>query len=208
MVLASERNDLYKPPFYCNIFIATRGFNTIVDGATDAMFHELSREFGDITIYFHQGFLQAAEYVFESISNLLDYENVYFVGHSYGAAVSNVLCVLTKLNDKYINRQVYSYAFAPPLSMSTIPGHVQECIFSFINAHDIVPHLSLYNARNTIDLMNSDIRKFFNSLMSRLEKSDTFGKSLRTLFLQYENEIASLITGASQSFHVKTNVGN
>ena len=166
--------------------------------------------FGDITIYFHQGFLQAAEYVFESISNLLDrdYENIYFVGHSYGAAVSNVLCVLTKLNNKYKNRQVYSYAFAPPPSMSTIPGQVQECMFSFINAHDIVPHLSLSNVRNTIDLMNLDIRKFFNSVMSKLEKSDTFGKSLRTIFLQYENDLVSLITGASQSFHVKKNIGN
>ena len=50
MILASEKNDLSKPQFYCienmnNIFIATKGSDTIVDGATDAMFHELSREF-------------------------------------------------------------------------------------------------------------------------------------------------------------------
>lgn len=111
-------------------------------------------------IYFHYGFYIAANYIIDNIINFLtgDYENIYFVGHSYGAGVSIALCMLTKSKDELINKKIFAMAFAPPPSMSRCPADIAECIFAFINRHDFVPNACLYNIANTMKIYHFPLK--------------------------------------------------
>lgn len=218
VVYASEINDKYKPKFYCveffnKIFVVTRGSVSDDDWVTDFMCDEVHKTFNnEIDIYFHRGFFTAANYILSNITEIIerDYDEIYFVGHSYAAAVSNVLCLITKMHPNFKDKDIYSYAFAPPPSMSKIPGHIQDCMFSFINRYDIVPHLSLNNLKNTLDLTDRNVRELLDSIINLvLQKNNCeYAHKLASYTEKYKNDLISLIQNIAGDFHIRKNIGN
>ena len=102
-IRASETNEIYKPKFYCieyasNLYVVTRGSKSDVDFMTDLDCIEVKKNINGKEIYFHRGFYEASNYVFNSVFDLLNkkYQTIYFIGHSYAAAVSSILTLLTK----------------------------------------------------------------------------------------------------------------
>lgn len=103
---------MYKPKFYClehsnDLYVVVRGSESNDDWLTDFDCNEVHQIIRGKDIYFHYGFYTAANYIIDNINTFLtrDYENIYFVGHSYGAGVSSVLCMLTKNKDELINKK-------------------------------------------------------------------------------------------------------
>lgn len=158
-IFASEENDFFKPVFYCiedsdqNLFIVTRGSNSGYDYSTDFVCYEVNQTINGKVTYFHKGFYEASIYILSKISGFLkkNYKTIYFIGHSYAAAVSSILTLLTKSNTELSNKDIYGIAFAPPPAMSPIPANISDCIYSFINKNDIVPSLCLANLANMVD---------------------------------------------------------
>lgn len=170
VVFSCEINEKYKPKFYCleesdDLYVVIRGSKSKVDWLTDFDCQEVKHEIDGSYIYFHNGFYNAANYILSKVDHFLnkEYKTIYFVGHSYAAAVSSVLCVLTKTQNKFKNKKIFTMAFAPAPSMSRCPSTVSDCIFAFINRNDIVPHMSLYNLLNTVRIYDTNCDLYVNS---------------------------------------------
>ena len=216
VLYSSDVNDQFKPKFYCvedmnKLYVCTRGSVSFFDFLTDFTCHEVCVEINGSNYYFHKGFIEAANFILPQISEFLDrdYEETYFIGHSYGAAVSNVLCMLTKSNEKYKEKKIFSIAFAPPPSMSKIPAHIQECMYSFINKEDIIPHMSLLNILHTVDLKQIPLSTFFSNFCNflRASKNKTIMKFVEFLD-KYEKEIMKTLESVHGELHVHKNIGN
>lgn len=156
VIHSSEENDMFKPVFYCleesnDLYVITRGSFSTNDWMTDFDCKEAKCEINGTNIYFHQGFYSSANYVLNSISSILEnnYQTIYFIGHSYGASVSALLCLLTKSQDKFKDRNIYALAFGSAPSMSYCPPEIENCIFTFINGDDLIPSFCLFNTLNT-----------------------------------------------------------
>lgn len=216
VIFSSETNDLFKPVFYCiehqnKLFVATRGSDSKFDWMTDFTCYEVIKEINGSDVYFHKGFLAAASYILSLISEFMqrDYSEIYFVGHSYAAAVSNVLCMLSKAHEKFKDKKIFSFAFAPPPSVSKIPGCIQECMFSFINKYDIVPHLSLRNIQNTINLQKIPVDVYLNKAKFILRSFNSdYSNTFADLIEQYEDELSKSLNSAKNDLHVHKNIGN
>lgn len=164
-------NDIYQPMFYCieynnNIYIVTRGSASKPDLLTDIDCKEVQKEINEKEIYFHRGFYNAAKYVFDLAFNWLtgNYKIIYFIGHSYGASVSSILCLLAKTHERLKNKKIFSMAFAPAPAMSFCPSYIEECIFAFINREDIVPSFSLSNTLNLARRSHLSLQNYSNCI--------------------------------------------
>ena len=137
-----------QPIFYIyqqdnDLYVAIRGSTDNEDFSTDMMFTETRTEYKE---FFHTGFYQAAQFVFETVKQYTkDFTgNVYFTGHSYGAAVAHVLHVLQHHEDP--NVKVQSFGFAPvPCMNLEADDDIRNDMFSFVNDDDIIPTLSIPN---------------------------------------------------------------
>lgn len=147
-VLYSSTNcEIEKPVFFVYtqddaLFIIIRGSQDDEDFGTDAEFTETITDFG----VFHTGFYNAACYVYENTKEYINSWNgpIYFVGHSYGASVSQVLIVMSYFYNKDIN--AYSLAYAPVPAMDlTADDKIQDRLYAIVNDDDIIPTLSIPN---------------------------------------------------------------
>lgn len=143
----STTNEIEKPVFYVYtqdqaLFIITRGSYSDADFSTDAKISETIQDFG----VFHTGFFNAASYVYDQTKDYINSWNgpVYFLGHSYGASVSQILGVLTYHYNTSVD--FYSFAYAPMPSMDlAADDRIVDRLYAFVNDDDIVPTLSVPN---------------------------------------------------------------
>ena len=156
IIFSSEENDLSKPVFYCleesnDLYVITRGSFSEKDWITDFDCKEIKCEINGTNYYFHQGFYNSAIYVLNSITSLIEknYDTIFFIGHSYGASVSALLCLLTKSQTKFKDKNIFALAFGSAPSMSSCPPEIENCIFTFINGDDLIPSFCLFNTLNT-----------------------------------------------------------
>ena len=125
------------------LYCAVRGSTDPADFSTDVIFTETRTSYG----IFHTGFYNASVFVYQSLEPFLlsgKYREVRLTGHSYGAAVSQVLHVM--IHNKITGVDVFSYAFAPVPAMNlAADDEVRKDMFAFVNDDDIVPTLSVPN---------------------------------------------------------------
>lgn len=178
-LLASEKNEIYKPKFYCledsnNLFVVTRGSHSLVDWKTDFACKEICQKINGDKIYFHFGFHKAANYILTQIDGFLkkDYKTIYFIGHSYAAAVSSVLTLLTKSDEKFKKRNIYGIAFAPPPAMSYVPSNISDCIYAFINRCDLVTSFSLFNVVNMAAKNRISTKLIFRKILRQIKNQN------------------------------------
>ncbi|OHT01972.1 hypothetical protein TRFO_31046 [Tritrichomonas foetus] len=137
-----------KPIFYIYtqdgaLFVAIRGSQDNEDFATDTMFTETKTEHRE---FIHSGFYGAAQFVFETVKQYTKGFTgpIYFTGHSYGAAVSQVMHVMQYHEDPTLD--VTSFAFAPVPSMNLeADDEIRDKMYAFVNDDDIIPTLSIPN---------------------------------------------------------------
>lgn len=158
----STISDFEKPVFYVyieeeSLFIITRGSLSTNDYLTDAEISEISTEYG----VFHKGFYNAANFVFENVQPLINSWNgpVFFVGHSYGGSVSQIMLVMSHRTNQSINAYALSFAPMPCMNISTENNRIQNRIFTVINNNDIVPTLSVANVHKKFAFLSKAIDK-------------------------------------------------
>lgn len=152
--------EIEKPVFFVytqdnSLFIVTRGSQDDEDFGTDAKFTETVTEFG----VFHTGFLNAALYVYAETKDYINSWDgpVYFVGHSYGASVSQILNVMSYYYNPDLN--AYSFAFAPMPAMDiTADDKIQDRLYAIVNDDDIIPTLSVPNVYEKFHVLYPTIR--------------------------------------------------
>lgn len=158
MVLKYNTTDYhYHPVYYVytqdnTLFIITRGSKTYDDFATAAIFSELTTKYGT----FHTGYYKAALYVWDQVKDFVrDYSGkVVFVGHSYGAAVAQIMHIFA--NDQFPHKKIpyESYCFAAPPAMNEEAyAPIKNQMYTFVNDDDIVPTLSIPNCLNRFHLI-------------------------------------------------------
>lgn len=157
----SSINEFEKPVFYTykqdnSLFIITRGSISTEDYLTDAEISETTTDFG----VFHTGFYNAASYVYKNTKELINNWNgpVYFVGHSYGASVSQILIVIAYHYKKDLDAYALSYAPMPAMNLSA-DDHIQDRIITIVNDDDIVPTLSIPNVNKKFKFLFPAIEK-------------------------------------------------
>ena len=156
----STYDSPYHPVFYVysqdnTLFVITRGSKSYDDFATAAIFSEMTTEYGT----FHTGYYKAALYVWEEVKDYVrDFPGkVVFVGHSYGAAVAQILHIFANAKfprNAHKNSMPYeSYCFAAPPAMDEKAyAHIKDYMYTFVNDDDIVPTLSIPNCLNRFHL--------------------------------------------------------
>lgn len=168
----------YTPYFYCKDELDTRyvlikgtNFNVGGDVVTDLSCTEISEEINGKLIHFHKGFFIASQNIYKEIINDLGkFEKIYFIGHSYGASVASILCLLAKSNKDLSDKEIYAMAFAPAPAMSYCPEDIADCIFVFINNHDPIPRCCAYNISKALDHYKDD--NFIQTLKEFIEKNE------------------------------------
>ncbi|KAK8834624.1 hypothetical protein M9Y10_033723 [Tritrichomonas musculus] len=157
----SSYDTPYHPVFYVysqdnTLFVLTRGSKTYDDFATAAIFSEMTTEYGT----FHTGYYKSALYVWKEVKDYVrDFSGkVVFVGHSYGAAVSQILHIFA--NDQFPRKgkknsiPYESYCFAAPPTMNEEAyAPIKNYMFTFVNDDDIVPTISIPNCLNRFHLI-------------------------------------------------------
>ena len=133
-----------KPEFFVltmhsDVFVVVRGSASEADFATlDEMDDRVTR----IGV-FHEGFYNAAEYVIEKAWNHISGCTgvVYFVGHSYGGAVSTIAATL--LNFWYPEKDVRAVTFGSVPSVDeNLRRYSSDIVASFVLDNDMVSTLS------------------------------------------------------------------
>lgn len=160
VLYSSTTCEIEKPVFFVyiqdnSLYIVTRGSQDDEDFATDAEFTETVTDYG----VFHTGFYNAAVYVYEHTKEYINSWNgpVYFVGHSYGAAVSQILTVMSYHFKNDID--AYSFAYAPMPAMDiTADDKIQDRLYAIVNDDDIIPTLSVPNVYEKFHLLYPTIR--------------------------------------------------
>lgn len=160
MIYRSDVVEVHHPPFYVYelnnaLYVVVRGSKCVEDYLTDVEMMEKTTEYG----VFHTGFYNASMYVLDQIENIIKSYNgpVYFIGHSYGASVADILLVITRT--KYPDRDLNAIGFAPVPAISTELSHIHwEKIVSFRNDADLVPTLSVPNICKTLSVLNPFLR--------------------------------------------------
>ena len=157
MEFYSTKNEQYKPVFFGykygdDLYITIRGSATDADFITDFDYAETTAKFGSNTINVHNGFYQAAKYVFEQTKTYMKETtgNIYITGHSYGASVSTVLGLMALTDSQTKNLKIGIIAIAPAPSVSALPSSLSPYIVNIINDGDIVPSMSIPNAYNVV----------------------------------------------------------
>ena len=181
IIYKNTDNGVFKPVFYVGVknqdlYVVIRGSYSIFDWITDAQVSVNSIS----TYSYHRGFMCAADYVWNQISNIIDDYvkkgySIIFTGHSYGGSVAQILHhfaykkYLMQINDLY---DISSYVFGAAASMGARPAkHIKNNCFSFVYCNDIVPRLLKF----VDDFRNSG--GFRNELI-RLAISDFYKNSL------------------------------
>lgn len=124
-----------------SLFVVTRGAASTYDFQTILDMSEIETKYGT----FHTGYYKAAKYVYDDllpfIENMKDKpKHFYFVGHSYGGAVSASLILL------FQNENYKSVVFgAPPVVDLLHSKRYENCIASFVADNDLIPTLSVPN---------------------------------------------------------------
>ena len=134
-----------------SLFIVTRGSSESEDFGTDSNFTEVTTDYGT----FHGGFYYASLYVYEQTKDYINSWDgpVYFVGHSYGASVSQILCVLTEhFNPGKVDFYSFAYAPMPAMDLSADDRILQRMI-AIINDDDIIPTLSIPNCYQRLKIL-------------------------------------------------------
>ena len=157
MEFYSTKNEKYKPVFYGyeyggDLYISIRGSSTDADFITDFDYAETTAKFGSYTINVHNGFYQAAKYVFEQAKTYIQEAsgNVYITGHSYGASVATVLGLMALTDSLTSKKPIGIIAIAPAPSLSALPSKYSPFFVNIINDGDIVPSMSIPNAYNVV----------------------------------------------------------
>jgi len=137
------------------LVVSIRGTANLADILTNMLIQDsepVVLQTGD-TVQFHNGILQAAEYVLENIScELAGVTKVVFTGHSLGGGVAQVCGLLLETK---MDVEVYSFA-APPVireaenSTSLLSEHIATSLphlrsYNFILDKDLICHLSAQN---------------------------------------------------------------
>lgn len=147
--------DISKPVFYVlkkdeTLFVVTRGSQNTCDFETVLDMDDVITPYGT----FHSGFFKAGKYVYDSVKTLLDNNtHVYFIGHSYGGAVSaSCVAMLKSMN---VHAPVTAITFGCPPVMHSENQEVKAAILSFVNDYDMIPTLS---APNLLRLMQERLK--------------------------------------------------
>ena len=139
--------------YYDNsLYVITRGSKVSDDYATAAVFTELTSEYGT----FHTGYYKAAMYVWSNVKRYVEAfpnrGNVYFIGHSLGAAVSQILHIFAK--NELPEKTYYSFNYAcPPVMSDGADSKIEKNAYTFVNDDDIVPTLSIPNSLEKFKLI-------------------------------------------------------
>ena len=93
--------------------------------------------------------------------------------------------------------------------MSRVPAFVQDCMYSFINKEDVIPHLSLSNILNTINLKEIDFETYLDMFI-KLCKSSMIKKAqdISNLLEKHKKEIVKTFHAIKDDLHVNKNIGN
>ena len=108
-----------------------------------------------------------------------------------------------KTDEKYKDKKIFSLAFAPPPSMSRVPEFVQDCMYSFINKEDVIPHLSLSNILNTMNLKEIYFETYLDMFI-KLCKSSMIKKAqdISNLLEKHKKEIVKTFHAIKDDLHV------
>lgn len=178
-------SKISQPVFYVirtskfddSIFVVTRGAASTYDFQTILDMSEIETKHGT----FHAGYYKAAKFVYDDLKpffeNLQDKpKHIYFVGHSYGGAVSASLILL------FQNENYKSVVFgAPPVVDLLHSKKYENCIASFVADNDLIPTLSVPNIANQLreripDAFTPSLMKCDDKIHQRL--TDEFNKIL------------------------------
>lgn len=157
----STISEFGKPVFFVymqnnSLFIIIRGSITGDDYRTDAEISETTTDYG----VFHTGFYLAATHVYENTKTLINSWRgpVFFVGHSYGASVSQVLMAMSYHYKNDLDAYALSYAPMPAMNITT-NTHIHDRIITIVNDDDIVPTLSIPNVYTKFNFLFPAISK-------------------------------------------------
>ncbi|OHT03623.1 hypothetical protein TRFO_28945 [Tritrichomonas foetus] len=182
------------------LFIVTRGSSEPEDFATDAEFTETHTDYG----IFHTGFYNAACYVYnETIQYIVDWSGpVYFVGHSYGASVSQILSVI--IHHFHPNVDAYSFAYAPMPAMNLAADDtIQDRMYGIVNDDDIIPTLSIPNCYQRFTILYPTIHNVPTDVL--VDSFDTLLKILKfttlideEMFEMIWNAVPTIVVAAKE----------
>lgn len=158
MIKHSSSNLPFKPMWYCfkdgnNTFIAIRGTSSKCDCITDACCFEKNAVLNGRKVTFHCGFYLSALFIFKNLMENFNEMtgNIYITGHSLGASVATILCVLLKEAREFKRRIIKALCYAPAPCMSNYRNDLNTFIASFVNENDIVPTACVKNAYKLIE---------------------------------------------------------
>ena len=196
----STTNDFEMPTFYVytqkdTLFIIIRGSNSAHDYLTDAEITETLTNYG----IFHTGFYKAALYVYKNTENIINKwkGKVFFVGHSYGGSVSQILVAISYYYKQDIDAYAISYGPMPSMYISA-DDPINERIITINNNEDIVPTLSIPNVYQKFKFIFPAIEKIpidnlvkkFNKIFNLIKLNNTDDTKLLTNLI---NSIPTII---------------
>lgn len=157
----NNHSTVYRPAYWVysqdnTLFIISRGSKIYPDFETAAIFTETLTDFGT----FHTGYYKSALYIWNEVKEYVKYfpGPVKFIGHSLGAAVSQILHIFAanEFPEKFKTNQIpfETYAYAPPPTMNEEAClEIKDHVYSFVNDDDIVPTLSIPNLYKRLTLI-------------------------------------------------------
>lgn len=199
VLVQEEESGLFHPAFCCfndsnDTYVVIRGtYDMKYDAITDMTCLEYYKKINGEVIYFHVGFYAASVYVLSKIREIHIFENnkygkIYFVGHSYGASVASILCLLTK--SKYKEKEIYAMAYAPAPAMSFCPKSISDCIYVFINRFDTIPRCCIYNISKALEHYNiTHILKILDIILSNIKYIKNIYEVIKSLIKFVEKHI-------------------
>ena len=151
-VFRKADSEKYYPAFYIHtlgddLYITTRGsanqydFDTLLDS------REVKTKYGT----FHGGYFKAAMNTFTRSFSYIrkPYKKVYFIGHSYGGSVSQIMAVITK--SEFPDKEVIAVGFGPvPCMDSETSEKFKDSIITIVNKEDFIPTFSVSNVKHWI----------------------------------------------------------
>lgn len=219
LVYESNESQIHQPKFYVAeqndmLFVVTRGSASSNDFKTDLDYQPITNSYGT----FHNGFYTSAQFILNNTDIYVNKTNlpIYFVGHSLGGSVSQILTVLYR--EKYPNKSIGCLSFGPAPCMAlkrNIHVKLKPYIVSIVLGNDIVPTLSIHNLykvlqpffdRNVITANNDDL--IYQTAGSMLKTLKSTLHEDQMCFYDYLTEKVSNIISDVKSYHLRYNSGN
>jgi hypothetical protein len=183
-LLHSHTTSSYAQPVFhvygntTETFVILRCTRSFFDILTDLDCFAIEETNSDGTALgsFHRGFWRAANWVFNEIKHYLIPSGltpvppgpVHFIGHSYGASVASILCLL--MSESESPRPFMGWAFGPAAAMDAIAdSRIHDSLFTFANDRDFVPKFGHAHLPCVFDMISGVARR---RLMPLLQNGD------------------------------------